>query len=439
MSLPSVEFLKDQATRLVTYLGDKHRFRLKPASALEAVAAMYDKHDWNTLHGLAQRMTGEGARVGAAAPTALPDSFPLTWSEQGEPQLTVTREDWYRHTLATGGALTDRQAWLQQHFVEHRERCGAGVFVNAFGKLSIAAREALHGERLLVDLVSEDSTFYVNLMADMEPHDIAAMTTALIFMRERSRSDDYWKQSATMVLAIVARALREVGENVTLARLAELFPPMASPTRLRQLMLSLDVESDSRKLLESILAPHDAGAGAFSEKTWGAHYGLLSRALAQLSESSWTSGLFSAAPGAKGLFSLLNEGKCLVIECAERSAGLPERAVLYAMRSAMTARRDKPWDSRLTPWVLAMSDAEGCWCSALADLVARGRSAQLALLLTAGDAEGRSVHAAGHDVRDNVWNVIHLRGCSPAELADLLAKMADRPVLVQPNRVTAAI
>lgn len=441
MSLPSVELLKDQASRLVTYLGDKHRFRLKPASALEAVAALYGKHDWNTLHGLAQRAAGEHGRADGHTPSREQlDSFPLTWSEHGRPQLTVAHDDWYRHTIASGGTLADRQAWLQQHFGEHVSRGGAGVFLNAFGKLRIAVREALHSEQLLVDLVNEDSTFHVNLMADMDADEVAAMTTELIFARDHRLTDDYWKQSATMVLSIASRALREAGQELTLRGLAELFPSMAKPAKLLKLMLSLPAGSDTRKHLHAILEPHGAVGGTFSEKTWAAHYSALSRALEQLSSSSWTFGLFATAQGAPGLFSLLSHGKCLVIECAERSAGLPECAVLYATRSAMARRHLVSRESRESvPWVLALGEVDRYAITAVARMAEQGRSTRMAMLMTTGDAEALNAHPAGRELLANVWNTLHLRGCSAAQLAELLAKMADKPLLVQPSRVTAAI
>ena len=437
MNLPPVKFLLDQAERLVTYMGDKHRFRLKSASAQEAVAAMYGKQDWNTLHGLAQRASESAGQ--APSPVAHEASFPLTWSTLDQPQLAVGREDWYRHTLASGGALVDRQAWLQRHFVAHGERGGAGVFLNASGKLPLAAREALHSERLLVDLVNEDCTFPVNLMADMDPEAIGSMTTALMFARDRGLTDDYWKQSATMVVTIAARALREVGEQVNFARLAELFPHQAKPTQLYELMLSLSTESTARGYLAGILGPHGAAGGTFSEKTWASHYGVLSRGLAQLAESSWTHALFSKARGAQGLFSLLSQRKCLVIECPERAAGLPERAVLYAMRSALMLRYELSRENRSIPWVFAMSEVDGYLCSALSGMAACGRAAQMAMLMTTRDPAVLNAHPAGCELQANVWNTLHLRGCSPAQLAELLEQMAGRPVLVQPSRVTAAI
>lgn len=437
MSLPTVKFLLDQAERLVTYMGDKHRFRLRSASAQEAVAAMYGKNDWNTLHGLAQRANEPAGAKALAAPQ--PGSFPLTWSKLGHEQLTVSRNDWYRHTLASGGALADRQAWLQQHFAEHVQRGGAGVFLNAFGKLSLSAREALHSERLLVDLVNEDCALPVNLMADMEPEAIGDLTTALIFARDHGLTDDYWKQSATVVVTVVVRALREAGKQVHFARLAELFPLQAAPTQLRELMLSLPAESETRQHLAGILAPHGADGSTFSEKTWATHYSVLSRALAQLAESPWTYGLFSKARGAQGLFSLLSQRKCLVIECPERAAGLPERAVLYAMRSALALRYALSRDSRSVPWVFAMNEVDSYLCASLAGMAGHGRVAQMAMLMTTSDPGLLNGHPGGSELLANVWNTLHLHGCRPAQLAELLEKMADRPVLVQPSRVTAVI
>lgn len=435
MSLPSVKSLLDQANKLARYMGDKHRFRLKSGSALEAMAAMYDQHDWNTLHGLAQRNAG----AVPATPPSHAEGFPLIWSAVGHPQMVVGRNDWYRHTLASGGALADRQGWLRRHFDAHVERGGAGVFINAFGELPLAAREALHAKQLLVDLERGDCTFPVNLMADMTPEDIGAMTTELIFARDRGMTDSYWKNSAARVVTIVARALREIGEQISFSRLTELFPPMAQPTKLHELMQSLAAGSDTRVHLRAILAPHGTDGGIYSENTWALNYGVLSRALGQLAASPWTYGLFSTARDAQGLFSLLYQRKCLVIECPERAAGLPERALQYAMSSALTLRRALDGDNPMPPWVFAVSEADGYLSSILADMAARGRGAQVALLLTTRVPNALSAHPAGRELLANVWNTLHLRGCSPENLAELLAKMGDNPVLVQPGQVMATI
>ena len=43
--LPSVDELKAQAQRLSAYIDSKHRFNLKPNSAQEALAAVYNVAD----------------------------------------------------------------------------------------------------------------------------------------------------------------------------------------------------------------------------------------------------------------------------------------------------------------------------------------------------------------------------------------------------------
>lgn len=45
----STEILKAQAARLVKYLSEHHKFRLKQSSSLEAIAAIHGMRNWNTL------------------------------------------------------------------------------------------------------------------------------------------------------------------------------------------------------------------------------------------------------------------------------------------------------------------------------------------------------------------------------------------------------
>jgi hypothetical protein len=72
-------------------------------------------------------------------------------------------------------------------------------------------------------------------------------------------------------------------------------------------------------------------------------------------------------------------------------------------------------------------------------MLEQGRQAHVAILMTARDSQDLSHPPVGQAVLGNVCNTVHLRGCSPERLAELLASIGDGPVLVQPGRLTASL
>jgi hypothetical protein len=431
VSLPSVEFLKDQATRLVTYLGDKHRFRLKPASALEAVAAMYDKHDWNTLHGMAQR---NPALASAAAPPSSA-TYPVTWDARYEPALTVSADDWFRHTLAEGGSALTRRDWLEQQLMAHMQRGAPGVFVNVFGAERAGVRD-IYGELSQAGGAGAARALLVNVLAEMEPEEIGAMFVALSFPVGESSADSYWQQAAQRVVAVAARALREVGEAVTLAGLAALFPLQGPPAAL-ELLEARMAAGATKAHLASILLSNTSPHGEFSANTWSAHYGLLARGLARLQGERWTEHFFAGA-AASGLYSLLAQGKCLGVEWPDRAGERAGVAVLHALRSAVCKRLQAPREEKQTAWTIALGEVATYIDSPLIGMVEQGRSARVAVLMTARDSGEVGTRPAGQRVLPNVWNTVHLRA-NPDRLAELLARIGDGPILVQPGKLTAPL
>ncbi|MBC8737143.1 hypothetical protein F6X40_10020 [Paraburkholderia sp. UCT31] len=82
----SKELYKAQAARLVKFLAENHKFRLKHASSLEAIAALHGLRNWNTL--IAEQSDASNLPAGMPAPSAplgngAPASPPLTNLEEG--------------------------------------------------------------------------------------------------------------------------------------------------------------------------------------------------------------------------------------------------------------------------------------------------------------------------------------------------------------------
>lgn len=112
----TIEHFKKQADRLIKFLGDSHRFRLKRASALEAVAYIQGAADWNTLCARAAEETTK-----SEASTRV-----LTW-QNGEAALRQTKPAWQKHTLAVGapGILDE---WFSMQLFESQVQNEQALF-----------------------------------------------------------------------------------------------------------------------------------------------------------------------------------------------------------------------------------------------------------------------------------------------------------------------
>lgn len=439
MMLPTVEFLKGQAARLVTYMGDKHRVRLKASSALEAVAAMYQHPDWNTCQALAQR--GHTPAYSAQATvTRAPARFPLTWTASGLPDLTVSEHDWFRHTLATGGTKATRAAWLQNHYAAHMARNGAGVFLNAFGAgIPADVPKYLTNEGLLLDMRRGSVSPRLNIMSDMSPAEIAAMLVSVLFPSVREPLADFWLQEAIAILTVAVAALQVAGIPTTLPKLVSLFPTHGRPNALYHLPNALAPDSTARTNLENLLRAFSFDDLQAQQKVWRSLYAMVSQGLDDLATAPWAPGLFSDNPAAKGFFSLLSAGKCLAIESPEDSAGLAERAVLYALRSALTRREDLP-RAGMTDWVFALGDVDTYLASPLETMTALARSWRTAILMTTENTAKLRASPVGESMLANTWHQLTLGSLDAAAIAAIVeALQADATMLTTPNSCVVSL
>lgn len=454
MSLPSIPFLKEQANRLVAYLGDKHRFRLRSASALEAVAAMYDKPDWNTLQAMSARDSAPGTEAMSSPHRGQPNTYPLTWTTHGHPDFKVDANDWFRHTLAIGGRPDTRRSWLLEHLEAQLERAGAGVFLNACGPAAPSnLRDALPAELTVIDLrISaplmlqslagkvttpgiklqwqvQDSG--VNLLADLEPGEASSMLCRMLLV---SDSDDYYRQAANYGLQVVIGAMQAARMPVTLANLVTMFSK-GQPDSLYLLMAGLDVESPQRKALELLLDMYMGKAGERAENTWASHYYVLATALERALSMYWSPGLFSGSPDATGLFTRLCQGQRLVIEGPERSDGAIEHAVHDALRAAISRRLMMSREETAQGWVFGLAEIDNPSSpqATVARMAELARSARVALLLTTSNER-----MLKDQIQGNVWNRVYLNGCSREALFEWVQQLEHRPVLMQPGRISAS-
>lgn len=446
MSLPSIHILKDQANRLVSYLGDKHRIRLKASSALEAIAAMYKQRDWNTLQALARRADAGPEDYASAASNPTPGyltpkgQYPLTWLN-GRIGYAVGENDWFRHTLVCGGAREDRQTWLQQQLMAHLDRSGAGAFINPFGgdltlELSQALRAGLSDRLVLLDLARPaENTVSLNLLAGLEPEDVAALLLRLLPTVESSPGADFYRQKANHALTVLAAVLQHVGERVTLA--AMLRPWRDNGTELLNLLTRAAPESQAYQNLRTLL---DSLRHRDEDKLDVASLlgGLVGR-LSLLAAEPWAAVLFSADASALSLGNLLQQGRCLVIEGAGQgtpAAGKAEKLLGYALRAACQVRLYGSTEERANGWVFGFGEISDYLTPAFAPMLAGARASRIALLMTAADRQIVARHPTGKAILANVWNQLFLGGLDEAKAQEIVEELRTAPVaLCQPGSV----
>lgn len=433
MTLPTVEFLKGQADRLITYLGDKHRFRLKPASALEALAAMYQQHDWNTLQARAAAADGAQPAAHGEAPT----SYPLDWGQYGG-MYPVSRADWARHVLALGSDADARRAWLQRHLAGQIERGGAGVFVNLFGgAMPAEVREQLEAHAQVLDLASGRGPA-CNVFAGLP-----AMVAADVLMsahRERL-SGDYWRARMYGILTTLFLVLEAAGAHVTLKRVC---------SELRRLgayggASLLDVcpgGTPTRAVAQSL---RESLRGESNEA------GSVRRLCVELAEAmeAWLRVpglplLFAEQVNAPGLLALMMGSQCLVVEMAEQDSWRLLRvqgALLQGVvRHAVSTLYHQPREARgAHPRLIALAEGHAYLAPGLQPVIEQGRSAGWTILLSAPDESSLRRAAAGSSGEaflGNAWNRLYLDGLPDSALETLVERLTcGAPVAVSPGHI----
>ncbi|MEX3983637.1 hypothetical protein AB4Y45_32165 [Paraburkholderia sp. EG287A] len=440
--LPPLEFLMEQANLLIAYMGDKHRFRLRAASSLEALAAIYRVKDWNTLKALAERAERpQRAREGAPQ-----ERYPLDWGPYGE-RMHVPRVDWQRHVLAEGGSVEKRRAWLQRHLAGQVERSGAGVFVNIFGgAITAAERAALSDHAQVLDLSSGHGPA-CNVFADMPVELVAEMVMAAL--RPRLSGDVFWYARVMAAITTVLKVSEATGACITLSSLS--FDVKQLAYDCGRALLAASPPGDARAAAQALFDSLRGGAAADSMRR------LLVEAAEDLDELQRTpgiEGLFAASARAPSLLSLVQAPQCLVVEMAaqdsERAVRVQGAALQYVVREAVSRSIALPRDAREPhPRVIALSEGHRYLEPAFGRVLEQGRSAGWTALVTIPDDDSLRQISSGFlgitgnvwnrtalSLVGNVWNRVYLGGLPQHVLDDVIARMqvADS-VVVSPNGV----
>ncbi|RQR65626.1 hypothetical protein DIE18_04035 [Burkholderia sp. Bp9125] len=433
MNLPTVEFLKGQADRLITYLGDKHRFRMKPASALEALAALYQQPDWNTL----QARAAASCRPQPTPAREEHESYPLDWGQYGG-EFAVPRADWQRHVLALGGDGDARRDWLQRHLSAQIERGGAGVFVNLFGgELPAAAREQLEAHAQVLDLASSRG-LACNVFTGLPAMDAADVLVSAL--RERL-SDDYWRTRMHGVMSTLFLVMEAIGAHVTLNRVCGELRRLGADggaSLVNACPSGIPARAVAQSLLDSLRGESNEGGAvrmlcvrmAESMEAWLRMPGL--------------SRLFAEQVNAPGLLALMSGPQCLVVEMADQDSWrllhVQGALLLGVAHHAVCTSLQLPREPRDThPRLLALAEVQGYLSMSLRPAVERGRSAGWTMLLTVPDEHylRRSMAGdTGASFLANVWNRMYLDGLPESALGNAFDRLSRaRQVVVSPGHL----
>lgn len=438
--MPSVEFLKEQANRLIAYMGDNHRFRLKPASAYEAVASQWGEHDWNTLYARSMRGDAGDASHTGAAPTGSPADYPLDWGQYGE-QLHVPRNDWQRHVLTQGADADARRDWLQRHLAGQLERGCGGVFVNAFGgQLPVEAREMLeHAGVRVLDLASGQGTS-CNLLGGLEPEQTADILVHGLrrFPDAHSFRDDYWRARMRAALTTLTMVLRACGAHITLSRICTELRLLAEDRGER--LLAACPGGPERATMQAL---HDS-LGADSPEV-GSVRSIFTEVANDM--DVWLTHpslrmLFADEVNAPGLLDWMCGEQCLVIEMAEQESlrmvelqgGLLLGVAAAAVSHALTLPRKQ---RGAHPRLLALAEAHEYLVPGAARIAEQGRSAGWTLLVTIPDENSLlRLRHTGRDILRTVWNRMYLGGLPESGLNEVMARLTQaESVVVSPGRI----
>lgn len=429
--LPTVDFLKDQANRLIAYMGDKHRFRLKAASAYEAVAPQWREHDWNTLCARAAAVTPTESRVGSSQ-LAEPHHYALDWGQYGG-EFSVPRNDWQRHVLTQGGDAVERRDWLQRQFVAQLERDSLGVYINLFGgQIPTGFLQVTQDQPIRILDLGGELGGECNLLAGLP-----AVQAAAVLMGALPRfSDPFWRKLVSSSLSTVIEVLLATGANITLARIAREFGSLAYDCGESLLAACPDVPVlTPMQGLRDLLGPKGSVTNAYR-----ALFQNVSEDFERWLKQPGLRRLFAEEMTAPSLLDLMTGRESLLIEMdAQESDALVnlQGALLIGVACAAVARsHEVPRAQREThSRVLALAEAQKYLPPSFVRIPEQGRSAGWTVLMTVPD-ETLLKRRFIEDVLGNIWNRLYLGGLPDGAVSGLASRLTvAESVVVSPGRI----
>ncbi|GBG14526.1 diguanylate cyclase [Novimethylophilus kurashikiensis] len=407
---PNVSALKDQANRLIAYLGDKHRIKLKLSSALEAIAAIHQQRDWNTLRAWA---SDEGA------PTIAPDEFELVWDANGACLQAAASQDFFRHSMVYGTAEQTRE-WLVRHVGQAIERGFGGLFLNlglAYSIIPVGLQDKL----ISVDLGDSTGQAEFNLLRDLSAEEVVELLTTLHL---NPGNGNFWVSLVNAFLKNMVERELEAGVPLTLPAVCDLLERMGR-----------GVEQPSELLDPPVLAEFEA----LGPRAQASIQALILKRAEELRRFRAMAGfkqLFSASPSAQSYVHQLNSTTPLLIDLAFQGDEAMMRHQAALLLSGLTFAMQRKMSGAgvlKRPHVLGTHNIQYMLNPTIGRLIERARSAKWSILATA-PREGVLINdTVGELVLGNTWHKIYFDGLDANAKSRVIEQLNASTVIMTPD------
>jgi hypothetical protein len=300
----TVELYKGQAARLSEHLSSVHKVRLKHASTLEAIAAIHNERDWNTL---AAGASGRGAVVAtpnrASKESFTPDSAnAFLFSRHSFSDLSFCDALLTQPLHLKEGFAGEKRA-IVDHLLSRQISRGGGFLYVCDGDRqrlnSIAAAMDVAGRtqqfRVLAPMWPE-LTETCNPLAEGDADQLASITLRLLPQSEGNPGADFYRQSANYALTVIFGALLAIKETPSFRRLTEILArPDVELPRLQERLPEPERETFAL-FIAPFLKTTKSGATVDTERLNGTLGGIAGRS-AMLSQGSLATLLSPAKEG----------------------------------------------------------------------------------------------------------------------------------------------
>lgn len=274
-NLMTVDAYKRQATRLADHLSSVHKVRLKNASALEAIAAVHNCRDWNTLcaeGSAAQEVKcGEQAARQPApfASAAEASSYLFTRHSFSEPRFC---DALLSQTLCIAEGYKEEKRAIVDHLVQRQIARGGGFIylsnsdISQYHRLRLALKDA--GRELQAFLPANlEYTNFFNPLLLKDADVIASVLLTLLPSADNKPGADFYRQQANYVLTVVIGAMQAAAEPITFESLAEyLSRPAETLVSLGERIKGTHAGMALRLLLEEFLKKTKEGTKVDTER-----------------------------------------------------------------------------------------------------------------------------------------------------------------------------
>jgi hypothetical protein len=410
----SLESFKKQAGRLVAYLGEHHKLRLKHSSALEAIAATHGARNWATLQAKsALPDTAEAAPSAGRGLAARGGGMPLVWQD-GVPKLFVSQADWSRHTLAEGVPYYTL-AWLEEHLLNCKRTFAGGVFINVVegGRLPLIVDLHRDGEEAAVP--------EYNLLAGLSADEVCDVLMQAYPAQPRSAVKDHIRSLCGLALKRLLPKEMPPHESLSLSTILLALRPAAlryhmvqDPQLAEELRGLAQVSSNGSEDEEHLMWALDSA------------FGPLTRELLRLKDGEYGPALFSRksfAQGSRSVVDCFARGDLLHVTLPDDDRDSSLRAMWMEVMQQAIRRRASIGGARDKQVVLGIGRCKYFAGPALESFATQGRGQNLVLLLSTGSELELSRMPVGQRILANTQNRLRLGPPTAEEIDQVLREL----------------